>query len=195
MDSGSIIKLVENFNIHKAGTLGIVTNDHTDGLSVIFEDGHYVALIGSEPFQIIGYSRAFDRPVSDFKSLVDRVKEKGKYAFLNASGMASTVAVGLTDTIGNIISFDVGFDQSGSFYQSESNGDTEDGTHTETAEFVVGGVPFCEISGDGWRDIDAGGYLPDFLSDVIFGEREVDEFLANISEALGVEGDPGYEIK
>lgn len=195
MKAGNIIKVIKDFNIHKVGIMGvIVCSSGSDNLSVILSDGHFLALLDESPFTVIGYKREFDKPSAEFSKLVARVKYEGVSAFYNDEGVVSTVAVWLTDSVGGKICFDAGFCQHGLFYMSEALGKVDEGTHTETAMFSADGISFITINGDGWRDIDAGCYLTDFLSDVIFGDREADEFLVNIAEALGVNGEPGMLV-
>lgn len=195
MQAGNIIKVVQNFNIHKVGIMGvIVRSSWGDNLSVILSDGHFLALLDESPFSVIGYKSEFDKPSAEFSNLVARVKSEGVSAFYNDEGVVSAVAVWLTDSVGGKICFDVGFCQHGLFYMSEALGNVDEGTHTETAMLSVDGISFITINGDGWRDIEAGNYLSDFLSDVIFGDREADEFLLSIAESLGVNGEPGMLV-
>lgn len=102
-----------------------------------------------------------------------------------------TVAIELVDQQGGTVRFSCGFDTDGKFYETaaEYSNESEQGV-TERAVFDGNLV----IDGNGWRDIESGGYTEEFLADVLYGERDADEFLSNIAEALGVTGETGKVI-
>ncbi|WP_415912274.1 hypothetical protein [Neptuniibacter sp. QD37_11] len=66
------------------------------------------------------------------------------------------------------------------------------GLEFDTTDYAsIGGI---EITGNGWRDIDSGGYLEDFIRNVLFGDDDADEELSNYAEALGSCGEPGHTL-
>jgi hypothetical protein len=75
----------------------------------------------------------------------------------------------------------------------EEHGTSELTEHTVRAEFTTKGLlgTTLTIDGNGWRDIEAGDYLEDFIRDVLLGDTDPEEFLSNIAEALGTEDEPG----
>lgn len=94
----------------------------------------------------------------------------------------SVANIVLTTSTDQKISFEAGFND-GVFFEGETIKEGEEGGgHTVNAFISELNV---DIDGNGWRDIENGGYLEDFLKDVVFGERDAEEFLVNISEALG----------
>lgn len=93
-----------------------------------------------------------------------------------------TTDIVLTTINGNTISFTAGFDEVGTFFQSiGAHSNPDDDGRTASAFFSNANIL---IDGNGWCDIDSGGYLEEFVSDVVFGDVDTEEFLSNISEAL-----------
>lgn len=97
-----------------------------------------------------------------------------------------SVTVCLRDAEDNTYSFEAGFDAEGTFFEGKSTGYLA--SESTSAEFG-----FLTIDGNGWRDIECGGYLEDFLRDVVFGDRDAEEYLSFIAEALGVR-EPGQVL-
>lgn len=198
MQAGNIIKVTEQFNIHKEGTLGVLvssqpcgTSKNEDSVSVILEDGHFISCSEDDPLQNVGYNSAFNKAGDEFEALLELVRDRGKDAFIK-SQKCSEIGVVLTDNADRKTYFSVGFDESGKYYQSKSTYEGEEqGTHTVNA--FIGEINI-DIDGNAWRDIDAGDYMEDFIDSVIYGERDASEFLVNIAEALGVEGEAGVVL-
>ena len=195
MQAGNIVKVTEQFNIHKTGTLGVLVNSelnrhssNSDSLSVLFEDGHFIAVTEDAPLQNIGYNQAFNKANEQFKSLRLKVKEQGRSVFVKKAN-CSEIAIVLTDDADRKTCFSVGFNESGKFYESNSTyeGDVE-GTRTVNA--FIGEINI-DIDGNAWRDLEAGDYMEDFVSNVVYGDRDAEEFFVNIAEALGTSDQPG----
>jgi hypothetical protein len=76
---------------------------------------------------------------------------------------------------------------------TEEHGTSELTEHTERVEFTKDGLfgASLTINGNAWRDIECGDYLEELIRDVLLGDTDPEEFLSNISEALGTEGEPG----
>jgi len=94
----------------------------------------------------------------------------------------SAAYVVLTTSTDQKITFEAGFKDGVYFEGTVIKEGEEGGGHTVNAFISELNV---DIDGNGWRDIESGGYLEEFLKDVVFGERDAEEFLANISEAIG----------
>jgi hypothetical protein len=86
------------------------------------------------------------------------------------------VTVLVTDSAEHTLEFKLGFCK-GAWFETEAIGSLSGHTvHAEINDIV--------IDGNGWRDIEDGGYLETYCEDVVRGGRDPNEFLANISEAL-----------
>lgn len=94
----------------------------------------------------------------------------------------SAMHVVLTTSTDQKITFEAGF-KDGIFFKEEGVTEGKEcGGQTVNAFISELNI---DIDGNGWRDMESGGYLEEFLKDVVFGERDAEEFLVNISEALG----------
>ena len=96
-----------------------------------------------------------------------------------------SVTVVLTDDAEREISFEVGFDDTGKYFEGDSEHEGDElGSHTINAYFGRrdgrGGCFSIDIDGNGWRDIEGGDHLADFIGDVILAEGDADEFLMRI---------------
>jgi hypothetical protein len=195
MSAGNIIKLTEQYAIHKSGTLGVVVNSKvdrftksTESLSVLFEDGHHVTLSGNEPIMNIGHNFEFNQAEDKFVSLWHSIKEMGKAGFINEEN-CSDIDIVLTDSADRKTFFSVGFDKDGSYFESEPTYDgKEEGSHTVNAHIEDIRI---DIDGNAWRDLEAGGYMGEFISEVVIGDQDAAEFLMNVSGALGASGEAG----
>jgi hypothetical protein len=92
-----------------------------------------------------------------------------------------TTDIVLTTINSTEISFTAGFDEAGAFFETNGVHSNPDDDRTASAFFSKANIL---IDGNGWCDIDSGGYLEEFISDVVFGDFDTEEFLSNISEAL-----------
>jgi hypothetical protein len=115
---------------------------------------------------------------------------KGATIKQDVSLAMKSFGITLTDEAGRTTSFSAGFDSEGVYFESEQviEGD-EEGSHTVSAS--IGDI---DIDGDGWRDLDSGDYLKDFIIEVLLGEQDASEFLQKIAKDLDVNGDAGKVI-
>jgi len=94
------------------------------------------------------------------------------------------ITITLRDGCKNTTRFIARFDDNDVFSTTEPSTELE--SHTQEAQ-----IADLVINGDGWRHIESGGYLEDFIRGVLFGDDDTDEFFSNIAEALQATGDPG----
>lgn len=100
------------------------------------------------------------------------------------------VPIVLTDAYGNTINIECVLNELGTF-DLQATESSDKMQETSIASFPAA---MLEIDGDGWRDLEAGGYLGEFISDVLYGDTDADEFLTNIAEVLGTQDDPGMSL-
>jgi hypothetical protein len=130
---------------------------------------------------------SMSRALEKLQDVIGALESMDEVSANTSKHKMKSFGVTLTDNAERKTSFSAGFDSEGTYFESESTieGD-EEGTHTVNVN--IGDI---NIDGNGWRDIESGGHLQSFIEEVLLGNQDGQEFLDNISKALGVDDPAG----